>query len=216
MTQTSPTCELRTSTSSCKWRISCFAPSNSTVVLRRLDTWSQKWCLSFVQVEAYQLWEPAFEAPHSPPPTRNSRSAIASLGTDILSPEKSKSKKRQTFWKEIRLHLITSALIVLSSCSCRSHFLATSETSLSARIWEDRCFRRGFFMSMTPFKQLNVEYLKLEPLRFKLTSWTFGIQEKSSWPPSHFWVAQLQPELACAPTQPAQHRPTLKIRWLRM
>ena len=88
MTQTSPTCELRTSTSSCKWRISCFAPSNSTVVLRRLDTWSQKWCLSFVQVEAYQLWEPAFEAPHSPPPTRNSRSAIASLGTDILSPEK--------------------------------------------------------------------------------------------------------------------------------
>ena len=43
------------------------------------------------------LWEPAFEAPHSPPPTRNSRSAIASLGNDILSPEKSKSKKGKHF-----------------------------------------------------------------------------------------------------------------------
>ena len=36
-----PTCELRTSTSSCRCRISCFAPSNSTVVLRRLETWAQ-------------------------------------------------------------------------------------------------------------------------------------------------------------------------------
>ena len=99
--------------------------------------------------------KPAFAEQRFPPPVQNSRWEAAFLGTDILSPEKmiiylsyllSSLSDRWFIYLCCFLtffNLFTSALIVLSSCSCNSHFLATSTTSLSARIWNWICINES-------------------------------------------------------------------------
>ena len=124
--------------------------------------------------------KPAFAEQRFPPPVQNSRWEAAFLGTDILSPEKiiiylsyllSSLSNRSFIYLGRFLtffNLFTSALMVLSSCSCNSHFLATSTTSLSARIWNWICINESesfkFFFYLFIFNES--ESLKRLPFHF--------------------------------------------------